>query len=86
MKLEDKYLEKINEYFINEKPQWIVKLAHDLAEIKLKADKDKIIDVIKENTFIEEEEMCIWFKCIKSPKQMIDLLATEIVEALEVEK
>ena len=73
MKLEDKFLEKINEYFINEKPQWIIKLAHDLAEIKFKADKDKIRNVLG--------------KCIVQYNyNNLDKLATAMLKALEVEE
>ena len=73
MKLEDKFLEQLCEHFINEKPQWLVKAAHDLAEIKLKADKDKIRNVLG--------------KCIVQYNyNNLDKLATAMLKALEVEE
>ena len=80
MKLEDKFLDKINEYFINEKPQWLVKAAHDLAEIKLKADKDKIKAALG-GLFIaiQMADKADWQK-------HFDITATEMLKALEVEE
>ena len=77
MKLEDKFLEQLCEHFINEKPQWLVKAAHDLAEIKLKADKDKIIKAIMQ--FQNELTFTTLY-------EYYGLLAIAILESLEVEE
>ena len=95
MKLEDKFLEKINEYFINEKPQWLVKAAHDLAEIKLKADKDKIVIALTKALFDEKlfyicntnfEASSTNFDGIGAVNKEVEALATAILDSLEVEK
>ena len=80
MKLEDKILEQLCEHFISEKPQWLVKAAHNLAEIKLKADKDKIKAALG-GLFIaiQMADKADWQK-------HFDITATEMLKALEVEE
>ena len=95
MKHEDKFYGYLSMSFHFKDDDMCVKAAHDLAEIKLKADKDKIINVLSRNVANMYRSYILRVysvtgkltdKQIKDVENIIDRLATEIVEALEVEK